>query len=165
MSDEEDEYDDTNLSETSEPELDETDQNDDVDADGDDQLGEGDTDDDVGDNDDMIYGPLRPLKIRDGDHIHISVIPPLERRTSHIISLPEFAEATGIRASQIERNSPVFTDCTGLSSPIARAHKEFKDRKNPLILERCIEIRGNVHYVEHWKVREMTYIHQEQNDS
>lgn len=37
------------------------------------------------------------------------------------------------------------------------ARKEFYDRKNPLILERVIEQRGNVYRVEHWKVREMTF--------
>jgi hypothetical protein len=162
MSDAEDDgesWDDTNLSETSEPDLDEIDQNDDADADADaEALGDN---DDVDDDLDLIYGPLRTLKIRDGDHIQISIVPDSERITSHIISLPEFTEATGIRASQIERGSQVFTDCTGLKRPIAMAHKEFRDRKNPLILERKIETRGNVHIVEHWKVREMTHIYQD----
>jgi hypothetical protein len=163
MSDNEDEeYDDTNLSDTSEPELDEVDQNDDVDANADLPGDAVDADvDDYDEDENIIYGPLRALKIRDGDHIIIVVIPESEKQTSNVISLPEYAEATGIRASQIERGSPVFTDCTGISSPIARAHKEFRDRKNPLVLERCVEIKDNVHYVEHWRVREMTYTDQE----
>lgn len=145
--------DDTGLSESSEPELDEIDQNDDVDA------GElvGVLDIDEEDDQDMIYGPLRPLKMRDGDHINIVVVPNVDRITSNFISLPEFTEATGIRASQIERGSHIFTDVTGMADPIKMAHKEFRDRKNPLILERVIETNGNIVYVEHWKVRDMTY--------
>lgn len=132
-------------------ELDEIDQNDD-----DDDLNTENGDDE---EDDMTFGPLTAINLKDEKHIIIKVCHPDERITSHIITLSEATEATGIRASQIENGSAPFTDTTGLKSPVAMAHKEFLDRKNPLILERLVEIRGNVHYVEHWKVREMTYIH------
>jgi hypothetical protein len=161
MSDNEEAYDDTGMSDTSEPELDEHDQNDDADAEPDDDDNE--FGDDM-DEDDMIYGPLRTLKIRDGDHIHIQIVPDEQRKTSNIMSLPEFAEATGIRASQIERGAHVFTDVAGLRDPRKMAHKEFRDRRSPLLLERKIETRGNIHIVEHWRVREMTYIHNETDD-
>lgn len=151
MSDNEEMEDDVDLSEDSEPELDEVDQNDDIEA----EIGE--IEIELEDEEEIIYGPLRPLKIRDGDHIKIIIVPDEDRITSNVINLPELTEATGIRASQIERGSQVFTDTVGMTDPIKMAHKEFRDRKNPLILERVVETHGNIHYVEHWKVREMTY--------
>jgi DNA-directed RNA polymerase subunit K/omega len=141
------------ISDLEENDLDEIDQNDDIDAIQDEAV-------DVGEEDEpeeTIYGPLRLLKLRDGDHKSIVVVPNGDRRTSNIINDYEFTEAVGIRASQIERGSPVFTDVTGLSDPIKMARKEFYDRKNPLILERVIEQRGNVYRVEHFNVREMTF--------
>lgn len=151
------------VSDGEELDLDEEDQNDNadeipetnvetVDADADDDVGQRDRDKSA------VYGPLQTLKIRDGDHIEIIVVDPEERITSNIITDPEFTEATGIRAAQIEQGTPVFTDVTGLTDPIKMAHKEFYDRKNPLILERVIEQRGYTYYVEHWIVREMTYL-------
>lgn len=138
-----------------ENELDELDQNDDIDADALDQ--DADAEDDDDEEEEFIYGPLRTLKIRDGDHITIRVVPPETRRTSNVICDNEFAEATGIRASQIERGAPVFTNVDGMTDPIKMAHKEFYDRKNPLLLERIVEQRGSVYYVEHWRVRDMTF--------
>jgi DNA-directed RNA polymerase subunit K/omega len=152
MSDNEDE-DYEELSGSEENDLDEIDQNDDIDAIQEEGV-------DIGEDEEPeenIYGPLRTLKIRDGDHKTIIVISPGDRRTSNIINDYEFTEAVGIRASQIERGSPVFTNVTGLKDPIKMARKEFFDRKNPLILERIIDQRGNIYKVEHWKVREMTH--------
>jgi hypothetical protein len=147
--------DDMEMSDSSEPELDEVDQNDDADAEI--VLGV----DVEEEEEDMIYGPLRPLKIRDGDHIDIVIVPDEKRKTSNFINLSEFTEATGLRASQIERGSHVFTDVTGLTDPIRMAHKEFHDRRSPLVLERVIEVDGGTVYVEHWKVREMACTYKE----
>lgn len=152
MSDQEEEYDVNDVDEE-ENDLDEIDQNDDIDA-IEDQTAEPGEEEEL---EETIYGPLRTLKIRDGDHKTIIVVPSNDRRTTHIINDYEFTEAVGIRASQIERGAPVFTDTTGLKDPIKMARKEFYDRKNPLILERVIEQRGNAYRVEHWKVREMTF--------
>jgi DNA-directed RNA polymerase I, II, and III subunit RPABC2 len=81
-----------------------------------------------------------------------------DRKTSEIIQLTELVEAIGIRTTEIERGSPVFTDYDGLSDPIEIARKEFYDRKSPLILQRQVGIDKNgVIYVEEWPVREMTY--------
>ncbi len=157
MSDQEEDYDEVDVSDEEEIDLDEADQNDDIDADEDAQEDQEPYVDQEEEQEETIYGPLRTLKIRDGDHKTIIVIPASERRTSHIINDYEFTEAIGVRASQIERGAPVFTDVTGLKDPIKMARKEFYDRKNPLILERIIEQRGNVYRVEHWKVREMTF--------
>lgn len=141
------------LSDSDENDLDEIDQNDDIDAIEDEAADPGEEEE----PEETVYGPLRTLKIRDGDHKTIIVIPPGERRTSNIINDYEFTEAVGIRASQIERGAPVFTEVVGLNNPIAMARKEFYDRKNPLILERIVDQHNQVYRVEHWKVREMTF--------
>lgn len=150
MSDAEDNYDESSDEEN---ELDEIDQNDDIDTENQDN----DVDGEEEEEQELIYGPLRTLKIRDGDHITIRVVPANIRKTSNVICDNEFAEATGIRASQIEQGAPVFTSVDGLTDPIKMAHKEFYDRKNPLLLERIVDQRGSVYIVEHWKVREMTF--------
>ena len=77
--------------------------------------------------------------------------------SSHIIQYPEMVEAIGIRLSQIENGSPVFTDVSGYTSPIDMAKKEFIDRKSPWILERAMKRSGSEDEVEQWKVREMTF--------
>jgi|JI8StandDraft_1071087.scaffolds.fasta_scaffold526443_1 DNA-directed RNA polymerase subunit K/omega len=88
----------------------------------------------------------------------LQVVPRDERVTSEIIQLTELVEAIGIRTTEIERGSPVFTDYDSLSDPIAIARKEFYDRKSPLILQRQIGIDKNgIVHVEEWPVREMTY--------
>lgn len=108
MSDQEEDYDNIDASDEEENDLDEIDQNDDIDA-NEDQTAEPEQDEEE-EPEETIYGPLRTLKIRDGDHKTIIVIPSVDRRTSHIINDYEFTEAVGIRASQIERGAPVFTD-------------------------------------------------------
>jgi len=97
------------------------------------------------------------------DHLTIVVIPNDERRTSSILQLEELTEAIGIRASQIESGSPIFTDIEGISDPKLIASKELIDRKNPLIIERPINRIDNILYVEQWKVRDMTYIDIDKN--
>lgn len=105
----------------------------------------------------VVYGPIRKLNQQEKDHKIIKIIPEADRITSNVIQLLEQTEAIGIRATQIEQGSPVFTSVESLSDPILMAKKEFYDRKSPLILERAIQEKDNVIYVEHWKVREMSF--------
>lgn len=93
----------------------------------------------------------------DNKHYLRRIIPPDERCSSHIIQFSEMVEAIGIRITQIESGSPVFTDVSGYSNPIDMAKKEFIDRRNPLLLIREMQRNGNISYVEEWKVREMTF--------
>lgn len=157
MSDQEEDFPD----EFDENDLDEEDQNDDADVEDQDQEENQDENQDDQEEqepeNEMIYSPLRTLKIRDGDHVTIVIVSNDDRKTSDVICDSEYTEAIGIRASQIERGSPVFTDVTGIRDPIIQAKKEFYDRASPLVLERVIEKRGNVWRAEHWKVREMTF--------
>jgi DNA-directed RNA polymerase subunit K/omega len=96
-------------------------------------------------------------EIKDRNHKIIKIVPADERISSNRIQRPEMTEAIGIRASQIERGSPVFTDVTGYTDPILMARKEFVDRKNPLILERALHDTPTEAIVEHWVVRDMTF--------
>lgn len=98
-------------------------------------------------------------KIGKGDEHHriIEIVPPDQRITSEIIQLSEMVEAVGIRISQIEQGSPVFTDVTGLNNPIDQAKKELFDRCSPLILSRALIKEPSYWLVEEWKVREMTF--------
>lgn len=133
--------------------LDKADQNDDVDEENYDQ------NDDIDELDG--YGTIMSMRQleQDKDHMRIYVVPSNSRITSNVIQKYEMVEAIGIRASQIEEGSPVFTDTTGLTNPIQMAKKEFFDRKSPLILERTVEENHNTFtiYVEHFRVREMTF--------
>ncbi len=161
--------DNSDYSEEVEVALDEDDQNDDADI-ADANI----TDDILSDNYDLddslsnqlIYGPLRSLNVRDNNHIIFKIENPAHRKTSHVIQLPEATEAAGIRASQIERGSRVFTNIKNLKCPIKMAWKEFLDRRNPLILERVVEEKPESGYyiVEHWRVREMVYLNWANND-
>src|SRR5690348_13148976 len=71
-------------------------------------------------------------------HKIIRIVPDDQRITSEIIQLPEMVEAIGIRCSEIENGSPIFTDYEGLSNPIDIATKEFYDRKSPLKIQRQV---------------------------
>jgi hypothetical protein len=85
------------------------------------------------------------------------VIPDDERKTSPLMSIYEMVEAVGIRISQIENGSEIFTDYGTLGSAKEIAYKELIDRKNPLIITRMVKEEKNKRWFEHWKVREMTY--------
>lgn len=156
--------DNSDYSEEAEIALDEADQNDDADiadaAEPDDNMP------DIDEADAMVYGSLKSLSIRDSNHMIYKIRNPEQRKTSHVIQLSEATEAVGIRASQIERGSRVFTNTKNLKCPIKMAWKEFLDRRNPLILERIVEEKPESGYyvVEHWLVREMTYLNWSNND-
>lgn len=96
-------------------------------------------------------------EVSDRNHKKIIIVHDDDRQTSNTIQRPEMTEAIGIRASQIERGSPVFTDVNGYTDPILMAKKEFVDRANPLIVERALSDNGTRAIVEHWKVRDMTF--------
>jgi len=84
-------------------------------------------------------------------------IPDEERRTSRLMTIYEYTEAIGIRISQIENKSEIFTDYTGLKNNRQIATKEMVDRRNPLIVRRVVKTEGNNVYEEHWKVCEMIF--------
>ena len=87
--------------------------------------------------------------------IKIYVVPKSQRKTSRFLTTGEMTEVIGLRTAQIERGSNVFTDVTGLKDPRSMAIKELLDGKNPLIVQRTVQIIGDKKYVEQWKVREM----------
>lgn len=96
------------------------------------------------------------------NHRIIHVVPENERKTSHVISLEELTEAIGIRTSQIECGAVCYVDITDDINPIDVARKEFMARESPLIIERKIKDLGSEIWVEHWKVREMTFLNIDQ---
>lgn len=100
---------------------------------------------------------IKKINEKDKNHIIIKIIPKHERKSSHIIQFSEMVESIGIRISQIDFGSPVFTDVTGLTNSTDMAKKEFFDRKNPLIIERKMKVSDEVIEVEEWAVREMTF--------
>lgn len=115
-------------------------------------------DDDVTEIDEFdVMDDVIVSEVRDRNHKKIIIVHDDDRQTSNIIQRPEMTEAIGIRASQIERGSPVFTDVTGYTDPILMAKKEFVDRANPLIVERALRDSPTEALVEQWKVREMTF--------
>jgi hypothetical protein len=116
---------------------------------------EADLEDETGDKKENVV--VNKINEKDSNHRTIKIIPADERTTSEIIQWPEMVEAIGIRTSQIEQGAPVWTDVTGLTSPIEQAKKEFVDRESPLILVRTIKKDADEHLVEEWKVSEMTF--------
>ena len=75
-----------------------------------------------------------------------------ERITSNILQRYEIAQIIAGRARQIEKNTRVFTDCSGLTDPIEMAKKELYDRKCPLFIHRYV---GEGYY-EEWDPKVMT---------
>jgi hypothetical protein len=120
-----------------------------------------DDDDDNDDNHEFVNPMLEKNKVKKHPYKIIRVVPDDQRITSEIIQLPEMVEAIGIRCSEIENGSPIFTDYDGLTDAIEISKKEFYDRKSPLILQRHIgqtELNGVItKLVEEWRVREMSY--------
>lgn len=98
-------------------------------------------------------------KINENDRNHriIRVVAPELRRSSNIIQFPEMVEAIGIRISQIEQGSKIFTDYAGIDNVIDIARKEFFDRKNPLTLVRPMRMTETEIWVEKFEVRDMIF--------
>lgn len=99
---------------------------------------------------------LNEIDLTDKHHLITYIIPDEQRITSQILTLEEFTEAVGIRATQIERGAPVFTDVSGYSDPIQMAKKEIFDGRCPLKLVREMKQQENSRWVEVWKINEMT---------
>ncbi len=99
---------------------------------------------------------LNEIDMTDKHHLITYIIPEEQRITSQILTLEEFTEAVGIRATQIERGAPVFTDVTGYSDPIEMAKKEIFDGRCPLKLVREMKQLENSRWVEVWKINDMT---------
>src|ERR1700678_945535 len=57
----------------------------------------------------------------DNNHRIIKIRPKVQYQSSHIIQFSEMVEAIGIRVSQIEMGSPIFTDVSGYTSSIDMA--------------------------------------------
>lgn len=98
---------------------------------------------------------LNGIDLSDKHHLTTYIIPDEQRTTSQIMTLEEFTEAIGIRATQIEQGAPVFTDVAGYSDPIKMARKELLDGRSPLKLVREMRQKENERWVEIWKVNEM----------
>jgi DNA-directed RNA polymerase subunit K/omega len=96
------------------------------------------------------------INLNDKHHLVTYIVPDDQRITSEIMMLEEYTEAVGIRATQIENGTPVFTDVTGYTDPIKMAKKEILDGKSPLKLVREMKQKENERWVEVWKVNEMT---------
>ena len=61
-----------------------------------------------------------------------------DKITSNILTIYEITELIGIRATQISKGAPVFTDIEYLNDPIEMAKKEIINNKCPLYVKRYI---------------------------
>ncbi len=77
--------------------------------------------------------------VQNTDYIRrMKVTPPDMRITSDVMTMFEFSEVIGIRATQIEKGSHVFTSYDDLTDPREIAIKEVMDRKCPLMIIRKV---------------------------
>lgn len=74
-----------------------------------------------------------------------------DRITSNIMTKYEKAHILGVRAMQVSKNSPIYTDIGDLTDPLKIAMKELKEKKIPFILKRKMP-DGTF---ERWKVSEL----------
>ena len=81
----------------------------------------------------------------------IIVVKPENRITSNILQMNEITRIISIRAKEIDKGAPVFTDVEGLSDPIHKAAKELFDGRCPLVVRRR---RGNTNLYEDWNIVE-----------
>jgi DNA-directed RNA polymerase I, II, and III subunit RPABC2 len=136
------------------------DPDDDGDGDGDDKPvgsdyeGESDDYDELSSEIDKKTHDETPENLYDTNYYReIRVVPDNMRITSDIMTLFEFSEVVGIRTSQIEKGSHVFTDVTLLHTPHEMAIKELFDRKSPLKIIRRISVLEQ----EEWKCNDMGF--------
>lgn len=83
----------------------------------------------------------------------ITITDPYKRITSNVLSLAEYTAYIGIRTSQIENGSCVYTSIANLDNPYDIAVKELLDRRSPAVVIRKISNTT----VEVFKISEMTY--------
>lgn len=96
------------------------------------------------------------IDLNDEHHCTLFIVPDNERTTSQIMTLEEYTEAVGIRATEIENGTPVFTDVSGMTCPIEMAKKEILDGKSPYKLIREMSAKKGSKTVEIWKINDMT---------
>lgn len=87
----------------------------------------------------------------------IFIIPANERMTSEKLSEYEIAELINIRAVNISKGGPIYTNIDGISDPIEMAKKELIDRKCPLYIKREVGYNKNGIFVEKWSPNEMIF--------
>lgn len=109
--------------------------------------------DDADDDDDDDKVDVKE-DLRGSDYFRsIKVTAPHLRITSDVMTKSEFAEVIGIRTTQIERGSAVFTDVGGLCDSYNIAVKELYDRKSPLFIVR----QTGMYTQEEWGCNEMGF--------
>lgn len=96
------------------------------------------------------------IDLNDEHHCTLFIVPDNDRTTSQIMTLEEYTEAVGIRATEIENGTPVFTDVSGMTCPIEMAKKEILDGKSPYKLIREMSAKKGSKTVEIWKINDMT---------
>lgn len=74
------------------------------------------------------------------------------RITSSVMTMAEFVKVLGIRATHIDKGSPIYTDITDITDIKLMALKEIKEKKCPLKIRRMI----SPNRCEVWNVNEMT---------
>lgn len=74
-----------------------------------------------------------------------------ERVTSNLMTKYEKAHILGVRAMQIAKNAPIFTDIGDLTDPLKIAIKELNEKKIPFIIKR----RMPDGKCEKWKLNEL----------
>lgn len=66
------------------------------------------------------------------------IVKPEHRITSNILTIYEYTEIIGIRATQIAQGSPIFTNVNNITDPETMAKKELLDNRFPLCIQRYI---------------------------
>merc|ERR1711974_497511 len=75
---------------------------------------------------------------QDNSIINTTITETEKRVTSNIMSKYEKAHILGIRAMQISKNSPIFTDIGDLTDPLKIAMKELREGRVPFIVRRSL---------------------------
>jgi DNA-directed RNA polymerase I, II, and III subunit RPABC2 len=126
---------------------------DDDSADKEDKDDDDDDDDDDGDDDEeRSYKKKIAHRQRMIDNREISIVPADERITSAYMTSYEYAMVIGTRASHISNGAPIYIDATGLSEARDIAIREIAMKRCPLSISRKI----GPHKVEIWEVNELT---------
>ncbi len=133
---------------------DEDDEDDNAEEDEEDEEDDGeDEDDDEGNEEKFINICKRRAyayhQIPESTTIHI--IPADKRVTSEYMTLSEYANVIGIRATHIAAGSVIYTDLQCLDNPRDIAMKEIEENKCPL----CVTRKISPSEVEIWEVNEM----------
>ena len=106
---------------------------------------------------DSEYPEVEQVDYSDPLHCRHYIIAPEDRRTDSSLTKEEVSKLLSTRIAQIENNSPVLTDVTGLTNPIDMAKKELVDRKCPLLIRRedTTKRTPEARYFEEWNPNKM----------